>query len=556
MSKLIGFYKDIDYYLDMFEAKADKGDYPSAFNALKMAEKLSDKYLDDEFADINLAYAQGYAEVGRFGRSNEHFYALLKRGLAKPDCYFGLAQNLNILGRASVANSYIKLLVESEHDIPVEEIIDAFSKMGVVQGNEKAGYGVVYSKGGDRLENAGAMLAMSNLDGAAEELEQIDKRSEYYKRARNDLAGIYIIRKKYDKAMAKTKEALEENANDVIALCNLYLLNYVAKNEDALFDIEQRLRAVKDMSLYELTKTATTFCEAKKHLIGAEYLERYLKEKPYNFPYMVLLGQAYYNGGEIEKSAKVFSDMVKLDYTDPIAKYYARYVIAAKTVDPKERKPLMYSPQLPYSETVKMYKETKILIKNGNFEMLSQEDSRERELFDWFMEYGMPQDQISLVYALEKSNYLEKEEELEKLLLRDDIQKSVKIAIVKSLFSCGEEEAVLVDNFRLKTVKCKTPTVFFEFPKVLMDAYYLACAMLSFIDEKKILRLVKLSTDVYTAYLNNNLDFRSYRTLAALLLSKVDDQPFAEDMYCKMLNVKPALLAKYKNLLTNGKTSG
>ncbi|MBR2323924.1 MAG: hypothetical protein IKA39_03415, partial [Clostridia bacterium] len=217
MSKLIGFYKDIDYYLDMFEAKADKGDYPSAFNALKMAEKLSDEYIDDEFADINLAYAQGYAEVGRFGRSNEHFYALLKRGLAKPDCYFGLAQNLNILGRASVANSYIKLLVESEHDIPVEEIIDAFSKMGVVQGKEKAGYGVVYSRGGDRLENAGAMLAMSNLDGAAEELEQIDKSSEYYKRARNDLAGIYIIRKKYDKAMAKTKEALEENANDVIA---------------------------------------------------------------------------------------------------------------------------------------------------------------------------------------------------------------------------------------------------------------------------------------------------------------------------------------------------
>ncbi|MBR2070248.1 MAG: hypothetical protein IJ981_02365, partial [Clostridia bacterium] len=194
-------------------------------------------------------------------------------------------------------------------------------------------------------------------------------------------------------------------------------------------------------------------------------------------------------------------------------------------------------------------------IKNGNFEMLSREDSRERELFDWFMEYGMPQDQISLVYALEKSNYLEKEEELEKLLLRDDIQKSVKIAIVKSLFSCGEEEAVLVDNFRLKTVKCKTPTVFFEFPKVLMDAYYLACAMLSFIDEKKILRLVKLSTDVYTAYLNNNLDFRSYRTLAALLLSKVDDQPFAEDIYCKMLNVKPALLAKYKNLLTKEEKS-
>lgn len=539
-NKIEKFYKDVEYYLDLFDERCDKGDYPEGFAALYYAEKVADV---DDLSDIYLAYAQGYAEIDRMASSDEYYFKTLKSGRNLSDSLFGLIQNMIIENRFEEAEYYARLLANLEEDIDERYIFDM---LDLPEGDFREDkYRVVYSKGDSESEAASECIRQGHFDEAIEILEKVSRNDKGYVRAQNDLTTCYSIKQDFNAALRCAKNALLADENDIVALCNNIMLLNMSKKRASADKLIEKLLSIEDFTVFEASKIATTMCECCRHTEVVKYLGIVMEEKPYVDLYMLFLGIAYYNLGNFQAAKKEFDKLIKLDGKNSVAKYYMRLVNKKEEEAKKGKTPeaLPYSPQLPYSEVLKAYKTLDKMLRYGDFEALTL-NGKEKEAFDFVMQGGDLSAIVNIAAELAASDLPQKTDFLDEVLFDSTLPRGAKLKILQNLILTGEKTLYFVHNFRFEKVAVKVPTDFDGYPEVIRAGYALAHALFSFIDEGLIAKLPLAAKEFLIRYKERNCNFRSPEGVAIVFVDMIDKKNPLYELYTA-LGVKKELVKKY-----------
>lgn len=544
MSKVINFVKKPSYYLNLFESKCDSGDYKSAFSALRYAEKVIEK--GEDFEEVLLSRAQGYAEIGRFDRSNEVFYTLLMAGMAKIDSYFGLAQNLYCMGKIDAANFYINKLTTEEPTIELSDLAEYFDFSDDYESQSE--YRVVYPATNYETEIASDLMSEGKIKEAEEILEKVDVNSSEFVAASNDLVMCYLLEKRFFDAKKRCEDILQIDNNNAIALCNLAYCYKEDKDEENVNKTLEKIYKIDNATPFDNTKIATTMCEFEKDEKGSEYLQKVLLDKPYIEIFMLLLGISYYNSKRFNLAIDVFDEMIQIDNEDAVAKYYMRYVKEVKD-NKKKFERLPYFPQLPYLEMLKRFKYIEEFIKLGNFEQLDEENSFIKECERWLYSTGESELQSKFINALAKSQLVTKIAHIEEVMAYDEVSKLVKAIAFERLFELGVSSIPIVSDNCYYDIIPEKPSNYDRFDDVFVKAYSIAYAILVFSNNKKFDKIKSVAKNSFIKYKESGKKIMNENVLAILFLSYSGGSESVIAAMANGLKLSKNTIKKYKKLL-------
>ncbi len=539
------FYQSVDYYLDLFDEKCDKGNYPDGFAALSYAERVANKA---DMSDIYLAKAQGYAEIDRLRSSNKFYFKTLKSGSNRQEALFGLFQNMMLIGRRSDAMYYSSLLEDCAGEIDTETVMDALS--GSLQEAEQSQYGVAYEKESYDVKLAAECIRDTRFDDAIEILERIPTENKHFVKAMNDLCLCYTVKRDYEGALSACMRALEKDAEDVPSLCNELMLERLLKKNSNEEEILEKLLSVKPDDQYDIAKIATTMCDMNRHEDARRYLELAVKATPYVEIYELLLGIAQYNLQDFAASKKTFSDLLKLDRDDTVAKYYLRLVNVAEERFKKggQVELLDYIPQMPYADIMKLYRRLDDFLCSLDVDEFIS-DGEVSDCFEFALESGDLDTIEKVVRKILAADPPWKEEILDDLLLDSSVSEDIKQEIIEDYLIEKKRSIELTVGLRYDESTVTYPKNFSSMDSTFKTAFAMIGALYSVTKSVHLFKeLAKATNKVYELCTEKECDFKSFASLA-VVIAMVEDDSNNERELCEMLGGTPATVKKYREKL-------
>lgn len=549
MKGTIQFQQNTQYYIDLFNRRADDNDYFSAFSSLKYALKIAKTA--EEKGEVLLNMAQGYGEIGWFDRSNEYYHRVLSMGLKKTECYLGLAQTSYCLGdMESVKQNVDKMLDSNEQlalDLGGDFIGEVLSQMKEDESDDK--YQVAYSKDREYAEVASHFLANKLTNKAIEYYTKISKEYKDYLSISNELVLCYLMKKEIDKALDKCLEILEIKEN-AVTLCNLAYCYREKKQYELVEEVLNKVENLTDIASYEYPKIITCMCDFSRDKQVLSFTKKMLQGKPYGQLFLYILAIAHYNQKEYDSATKAFNNLLQLNGEDGIVKYYLKQVSMVKDGKiPFERLP--YYPQPPYNEIIKRIKYFDSFINEGDLEKLTISDSYERECLRLTFIYGERELCAKCVNKLVQSELSIKDELLNEITFYGEATDSIRGIIFQYFIEKGKRIIPTIVDYKYKEVEIHYPKKIDKLDKPFKMGFSLAYSILTFstAPDKLLIKLSKLTDKAYKIYRERELNFHNERAIGLVLLNKVkEDNPFIPVLK-KEFNVTKSVFTRYNNAL-------
>ncbi len=549
MTKIIDFNKDTLYYLNLSDKRVENGDYPGSIVALHKGIRCYK--IEQEWEEAVLLLAQTYSDMGKLELSNKFYFLLLKENSCQLDSFFGLSQNFFMQGNIPLSEYYLSQMSAVDESFTPPDINEVFQ---IEDKKERTplGYKIVYPIKTEIRKESSKLIEYGEFEKAITLLESASEEDGEFLEIQNDLVFCYVLTQKFGKALTTSKKILKVQKDNVFALCGLL---YSAKMKNQLKTYDETLeaiKAIKQMDEGEKIKVATTMCEVGEHKLACEYLKEVNQIKPYFELFQILLGIAFINACEFDKALNEFSTMLKIDYENTIAKYYFRLA--------KERKEefeigctsfseLSYLPQVPYLEIAKRMTAIKDTLDHYDIGTLDDGDSTLSEYIDWLFTTQEVKVQIDYLDCIICSDLLSREERIDEILLKEDLNIQLK---AMALESCAEKDGkeisyVLYGKFCQTTVE--HPTFYQNYPPIFKRAYKKVFALVTILKGDEEYDINTACDACVMMYIKNNCDFRSLDTVVTLLFAIITEGSMDIDNICNILNVKPATLKSYRKKL-------
>ena len=244
----------------------------------------------------------------------------------------------------------IQLYVDTEE---YEKAIEYSNKLLDVQGSDKF-----------KIRNDIAMFNMklNNYSTGISILEELVLMSQNGYDVTIQLADSYIKCKEYEKALEKylallDKATQKEAKNVRLLICELYITWAIDLTEQNKYD-ESSIK-LSEASNYNALNPEIYYNKAlnqlaqKNYGIAVELLHRaleYDKEKKSHTKYYIKLSEAHHYLGNFFEEKKALSDLLKLDYKNPMGLYRSGLMYASqhdtKNAEESFKKALQYDPRL------------------------------------------------------------------------------------------------------------------------------------------------------------------------------------------------------------------
>lgn len=357
-SRILKFDNSATRYDKMTEDRVENNDLlgalSTAFSSLKKEYSLN---AIGDVADI-------YADMGLFEYSNKFWFKYLayapkeKRATAFEE----LAINFFYMDAVPLSFYYFQKAIDEKGHIDADgidpEIIDFFLKKTDI----KNGYRIVYPpKSVDYktvIKEARAALKAGDTEKAKEKYEQVPDTAAEYKEALTESVLAYFLTDEYAQAIDKLKKYKEKFGEDVFCLCNLSSIYHFSENEDKANYYYKKALKLTASGTVENLKMATVAIEQQDHATAVLYLEKVVDEKFFDTKVLILYGIALINSNESEKAKSVFEKLIKIDFEDPVYKFYLG--LTKKLIDKDEKAekylPLNYDEEVPEKEAKKRAK--------------------------------------------------------------------------------------------------------------------------------------------------------------------------------------------------------
>ncbi len=336
------------------DRRIEAGDYVGAlgflFRALDVEEDL-ETIMD--VADI-------YADMELYELSNRFWFYYLSKAPAGREgvAYEELGVNFFYMDNLYLSGYYFhkKIAVDGylSQDGLDKEIADYFGEALNGRSAYKIAYPFELTDYSETIKEAKRSIVISDYVTAERLFESVPKGCPQYGEALNELAMLKFVLGDVDSGIEITRKQLDAIGDNLGAYANLSSM-YFAKN-DADKSRYYYLKALAEpiCDVADLYKMASCALEQLEHEKAVDFLERIIKERPYDTNIRFLLGLGLINCNRYERAQNELSYLVRLKPWDACVKYYAS--LAEKLLtrgDTDNVLPLEYTDSLPPNEEVR-----------------------------------------------------------------------------------------------------------------------------------------------------------------------------------------------------------
>lgn len=316
-------------------------------------------------ADYLLDLADAYARMNCFDESNHILITIVRRGLASPECFFGLGYNFLALKQYASARdallTYQRLEPDGEFADAAEDMLDEMEEM------EDFSFPPHIMEQAARGKRA---LDEGDFPLAVELFDDLLRQDGSLTFVRNNLALTYFCMQQNAKAIRETKAVLAEDPENLHALCNIALFFAESGKREEGMEYLQPVLDAQFSDPDDLYKLCLTLLELKQDREAAGRLRELLMVRPYDKRALHYYAVSCYNLGRYREALSAWGRVGRIDPDSPVAPYCMQRARDAMVGEPPER--MHYNYQLPGEE---------VRNRLGTFfQMLtgSREDVRER----------------------------------------------------------------------------------------------------------------------------------------------------------------------------------
>ncbi len=459
MAKIYEIKKDYNYFLRTDEKLKSSGNLFSRISLWQSALlSVKDKEVYKKLAEL-----YRFADCSDY--SAKYWYKYLDKAKEKDEkkqAYNGLGNAYFLLGNVRVSNYYLNnaFLIGGalDPDELDEEVVEYFASQGETKGEYKIVYPPEKADYTSLLDDAKEDFLVGEIDKAISKYESVPKGSRFYSEAQAELSVVTFLKGDTEKAIEYSLNAVRENGENILALCNLSSMYYV--KDDAVNSRKYYDRAIKltATDYNDLLKLAMASCEQGEHLSALKYFNKIEEEKPFDINIKYLTAVALYNLGELNRARDKFFEAVTLKGGDVVIEHYIRVTdLAIERGLFGKKNNLKYFIQLPDDECKlnrKTLKEASLAPTSSLKNLLKKKDFR--KVIDWAIWYGDSETAKTAVYILASSNLKWAKDKVIDLLLEVSVTDYIKRVILTVLTIDGHSKPVgmVVGNVYSKSTFC------------------------------------------------------------------------------------------------------
>jgi len=309
-SKVVSFIPNGDYYYQKALRALEREQVNQAYKYIKRAYDLSP---EDPF--ILLQYGVMLMDSGDYDQAYEFIHTAYHLDQDEPEIVFMLAEVSGCMGMLHDAKKYAMKYLEM-----APEGLYSFEAMDIIDFTEQEPLPIPETTDGDSeklvaQEKARRLMENGEFQAAIEVLEQLIEKYPDTWSAYNNLALAYFYVGEAEQAKALLHHIMRETNNgNLHAICNLTVVAYYEKDEEALQQYLEMLTKIQPYDWENRYKLGATLALIGQYELAYKWLHS-MKRKGYEGDpgfYFWLAQAAYFTGHEdIAKSA--WKNLVQLD---------------------------------------------------------------------------------------------------------------------------------------------------------------------------------------------------------------------------------------------------
>ena len=545
MAKIYSYDYDKDLLLNLYREKLQKNDL---IGALLVTNTLKN-HTDYGALDLLCKRADIYYRMNHFARSCEEWFEYLSLATTvkqSAKAYNGLGACFYKLQENGVAGYYFnkQILADKKAFFAYSGVTaEFFEEMLSPKRNYYLAYPYDKADFTKNIYRAEEKLKMGEYKGTLNELAIIPETSKQYPLALITSSIAKFFLNDIDGAITdiETSISIEKST---IAICNAISI-FTSINNDEKANYYLAMLDVNNATGTELYKILLVHTERGNDKLALSLGEKYLRQNPFDYSVLFLLGLISYNLKDYKKSYEYFKKCYQINGT-----FVEKHYLKIAENPPKKHRRLEYTFDLPNSKKREIIKSITLLLSATNEERLKKAKEI-YEICDYAFSVNAYQIQSSIVTILGETELEKSVEIMKKALISLNVYDKIKSGIIGFLTANGFDgtlDLVYANVFKKVTIYKAD----FDDNKLFLEAYsYLVCKIAPL---EKDLKPLKISAEeVYKKLLNNNNanKVNSVKALSALIyeLSNMKDIKSRRD-FLKFFDTNGKQVNEIKRLLT------
>lgn len=309
-NKVVSFIPNGDYYYQKALRALEKDQVNEAYKYIKRAFDLSP---EDPF--ILLQYGVMLMDTGDYDQAYELIHTAYHLDQDEPEIVFMLAEVSGCMGMLHDAKKYASKYLEMAPDG-----MYSFEAMDIIDFTEQERMPIPETTDGDSeklvaQEKARRLMESGEFTGAIEVLEQLIEKYPDTWAAYNNLALAYFYIGEAEQAKALLNHIMREtNKGNLHAICNLTVVAYYEKDDDALQGYLEMLSKIQPYDWENRYKLGATLALIGQYELAYKWLHS-MKRKGYEGDpgfYFWLAQSAYFTGHE-DAAKSAWKSLLQLD---------------------------------------------------------------------------------------------------------------------------------------------------------------------------------------------------------------------------------------------------
>ncbi|WP_338554037.1 tetratricopeptide repeat protein [Paenibacillus sp. KS-LC4] len=437
-TKIIPVQWDATFFFERAVRSLDRYHYDKALKYFRRAVEYEP---ENPVNHCNMAGI--LSEMGNYEESNKILHWIVDvLDPTMTECHFYMANNYANMEQYEAAEGALVHYLEEDAD--GQYLDEAEEMMELLDYELERPTRVTSIKAREGLfehDQARTLLEEGKFTEAVRLLEDIIAAQPEFLAARNNLALAYYYMGLFDKAMGTIHEALDIDAGNLHALCNLAIFYQHAEDEKSLAPLVELLRKTAPFHEEHVFKLATTMGILGEHEAAYRHFLRLLKDPDLNqdpclYHYAAV---AACNIGRFHEAERLWRQTAKLDPKSNIPRYYMEQLELVKQGQHKST--VSYHYHLPFEEQFKLWENSS----DGLPDHLKR-DPLVRSSFFWALRHGDRNTKLQVIQALGMIADNEVKDALKAFLIEpgeDDYLKRIAIFVLRTIDVQEPLQAVL-----------------------------------------------------------------------------------------------------------------
>ncbi|SFF34942.1 Tetratricopeptide repeat-containing protein [Paenibacillus algorifonticola] len=427
-TKIIPIQWDATFFFERAVRSLDRYHYDKALKYFRRAVEYEP---ENPVNHCNMAGI--LSEMGNYEESNKILHWIVDElDPTMTECHFYMANNYANMEQYEAAEGALVHYLEEDAD--GQYLDEAEEMMELLDYELERPTRVTSIKAREGLfehDQARTLLEEGKFTEAVRLLEDIIAAQPEFLAARNNLALAYYYMGLFDKAMETIHEALDIDAGNLHALCNLAIFYQHAEDEESLAPLVELLRKTAPFHEEHVFKLATTMGILGEHEAAYRHFLRLLRDPDLNqdpclYHYAAV---AACNIGRFHEAERLWRQTAKLDPKSNIPRYYMEQLELVKQGQHKSA--VSYHYHLPFEEQFKLWENSS----DGLPDHLKR-DPLVRSSFFWALRHGDRNTKLQVIQALGMIADNEVKDALRAFLIEpgeDDYLKRIAIFVLRTI---------------------------------------------------------------------------------------------------------------------------